>query len=143
MKDQWMQEAIKEAKKADFPYGAVIVKDNKIIAKAGTANRENLDPTAHAEITTIRKACRRLNTPNLTGTTLYTTCEPCPMCFTAAWWSKISKIVFGMNLEDSSRLMGQELEVKSEFLNKAGGNKMTIIGGILREDIIKLFKKVT
>jgi len=137
-----MHEAIKEAKKADFPYGAVIVKDNKIIARAGTANRENLDPTAHAEITAIRNACKKLKTSNLTGTTLYTTCEPCPMCFTAAWWSKISKIVFGMTLEDSTRLMGQELEVRSEYLNKAGGDQIKIIGGILREDIIKLFKDI-
>ena len=136
-----MQEAIKEARKADFPYGAVIVKDNKIIARAGTAKKESLDPTAHAEITVIREACEKLKSKNLVGTTLYSTCEPCPMCFTAAWWANIGEIIFGMDLEDSSKLVGQELEVKSEFLNKVGGEKINIKGGVLREDIIKLFNK--
>ncbi len=139
--EKFMSEAIKEAKKADFPYGAVIVKDNEIISRAGTAKKESLDPTAHAEITVIREACNKLKTTNLRGAILYSTCEPCPMCFTAAWWANISEIIFGMDLEDSSRLMGKELEVKSEFLNKAGGNKIKMTKNYMREEILSLFDK--
>ncbi len=139
MKDEkFMHIAINVAKKADFPYGAIIAKDNRIIAKAGTASKESLDPTEHAEINAIRKACKKLKSKELIGCTLYSTCEPCPMCFTAAWWAKIDRIVYGMTLKDSSRLMGKELEISCEFLNKKGGNRIKI-NQILRNECLKMF----
>ena len=76
---------------------------------------------------------------NLSGTTLYSTCEPCPMCFTACWWANIDRIVFGISLEDSSKLFVEEVLVSCEYLNKKGGDKIKIEGGILREEILKLF----
>ncbi len=88
---KFMKIAINVAKKADFPYSAVIVKNGEIISKAGTASKKSLDPTAHAEISAIRKACKKLKSRTLEGTTLYATCEPCPMCFTAAWWAKLKE----------------------------------------------------
>ena len=137
--ERFMQEAIAQAKKADFPYGAVIFYKGKIIAKAGTAGRKSIDPTAHAEITAIRKACRKLRQNHLKGATMYSTCEPCPMCFTACWWAGISRLVYGMTLQDSTRLLGQELEVSAATLNKKAGNVMMIKPKFMRAEVLKLF----
>jgi tRNA(Arg) A34 adenosine deaminase TadA len=135
---KFMRIAIEVARRTDFPYGAIIVKNGKIIAKAGTVSKWGIDPTAHAEITAIRKACRKLNSRKLKGATIYTTCEPCPMCFAAAWLSKVNRIVYGMSLQDSSRLMGKELEVNCKYLNKKGGNIIKI-SKVLRNECVKLF----
>ena len=137
-----MNIAIEEAKKADYPYAAVLVKNNEIIAQAGTASKDSLDLTAHAEIIAIREACKKLNSAELQGVTLYATVEPCPMCFTACWLVGISEIIYGISLEESSQLLFPEMKVTSQYLNEHSGSKIKITGGILKEDIIKIFKDV-
>jgi tRNA(Arg) A34 adenosine deaminase TadA len=135
--ERFMKIAIKEAKKGDYHFGAVIVKDRKIISKIhNTANQ--LDPTAHAEVNAIRKACKKLNSIDLSGCTLYTTCEPCPMCFTAAWWAKISRIVYGMEAEDVKE-EDWKINIKCNELNNRTGNKIQIKGGFLRDECLELF----
>jgi len=133
MKDEeFMKIAIEEAKKGDYPFGAVIVKDDKIISRAhNTANR--LDPTLHAEINAIIKACKKLKSKDLSGCTLYATCEPCPMCFTAAWWARVSRIVYGMEAEDVTE-EDWKIDIKCDELNKRSGNKIQIKGSVLREE---------
>ena len=143
--EKYMQMAIKEAKKAlregsRWPFGAVIVKGNKVIITCHNTVHSSKDPTDHAEINAIREACRKLNSKDLSGCTLYATCEPCPMCFTAAWWANISEIVYGTSLKDASSL-GREMLVSSKFLNKKGGSKIRIRGGLLRGECIKLYEK--
>lgn len=138
--EEFMRIAIKEAKKADFPYGAVIVKKGKVIARAGTAGAKSTDPTAHAEVTAIRKACKKLNSKTLVGCTLYSTCEPCPMCFAAMWWAKIETLVFGMSLKDSNRLSGPEINMSCTVLNRQGGNRIKVLGGLLKRECLGLFK---
>ena len=135
---EFMQLAIKEAKKGDYPFGAVIVKDEKIIAKAH--NTATLDPTAHAEINAIKKACKKLKTTNLQGCTLYATCEPCPMCFIAAWWAEISKIVYGAEAEDVPE-DEWKIDVKCAYLNSKSKNKIRLEGGFLRKECVELLKK--
>ncbi len=135
-----MRIAIEEAKKADYPYAVVLVKNNKVIAKAKTASKDSIDPTAHAEITAIREACIKFNSKKLEGVTLYSTVELCPMCFTASWWAGISEIVYGISLDESSKLLFPEINVTSQYLNENSGNKIKITGGILSEDIRKIFK---
>jgi len=136
--EKFMKIAIEEAKKSPFPFGAILVKDGKVIAKSGD-NLEPQDPvTAHAEISVIRQACKILNNKHIPGTVLYSTCEPCPMCFTAAWWAHISKIVYGISLEDSNNLFGEELLVKSSYLNSKTNNKIELMEGVLRDEILKL-----
>ena len=76
------------------PFGAVIVKDNKIIGYGNNKVLTEKDPTAHAEIIAIRNACKRLNTHDLTGCVIYTTSEPCPMCLSAIIWSNIKEVYF-------------------------------------------------
>jgi len=134
-----MRIAIEEAKKGDFPYGAIIVKNNQIISKAYNTTKKDNDPTAHGEINAIRQACKKIKSPLLNGCILYTTSEPCAMCFTAAWWAKISKIVYGAEIEDSP---GTEIEIKCKTLNNDSGNLIEIEGGLLREECIKLLKVV-
>lgn len=87
-------------KKTGGPFGAVIVLDGKIIASAGNSVLKDLDPTAHAEINAIRQACRQLGRFDLTGATLYTTGECCPMCYAAAYWARISKIYYAVPWQD-------------------------------------------
>ncbi len=133
--EEFMNLAIEEAKKGDFPFGAVIVRENKIIAKA--YNTAKIDPTAHAEVNAIRNACRILNTKDLSGCTLYTTCEPCPMCFFAAWWANISRIVYGAEGKDVPE-DDWKTNVKSSYLNENSGNRISIKGGVLRTECLHL-----
>jgi tRNA(adenine34) deaminase len=99
MKEFYMNEALKEANRAlclkEVPVGAVIVKDNKIIARSYNLKETLNDPTAHAEILAIKKACEVLNNWRLSGCEMYVTLEPCPMCASAIAQSRISKIYIG------------------------------------------------
>lgn len=105
----WMQEAIKEANsfeitKTGGPFGAVIVKENQVIAKGRNLVTVENDPTAHAEVVAIRHACKHLNRFSLQGCTLYTSCEPCPMCLAAIYWARIDKVYFACNREDAAKI---------------------------------------
>jgi tRNA(Arg) A34 adenosine deaminase TadA len=84
------------------PFGAVVVKDGKIIGRGWNQVTSSNDPTAHAEIVAIREACRQLNTFQLVGCELYASCEPCPMCLAAIYWSRISHLFFAGTRQDAS-----------------------------------------
>ena len=86
------------------PFGAVIVKDGVIIAKAHNQVVSRQDPTAHAEVSCIRKACRKLKTHDLSGCVLYTSCEPCPMCLNAAKWANITQIFYAASRDDADAI---------------------------------------
>jgi Cytosine/adenosine deaminases len=86
------------------PFGAVIVKDGEIIATGTNRVVPDTDPTAHAEINAIRKACKKIGDFKLTGCTIYSSCEPCPMCLSAIYWAGISKIVYGNTKEDAKTI---------------------------------------
>lgn len=134
-----MRVAIKDAKKHGLHFGAVVVKDGKIIAKAG--KRPRGDPRFHAETQALIKATNKLKNRNLKGYTLYTTCEPCPMCFYMAWITHISKIVYGATLEDSIKYGFEEINLGIDELNKKGGNRIKFQKEFLREECLELFKK--
>ena len=85
------------------PYGAIIVKQEKVIALSGNRVTANIDPTAHAEIIAIRQACVTLNDFKLTGCTLYSSCEPCPMCLGAIYWARLEKIYYACNRNDAAK----------------------------------------
>ena len=86
------------------PFGAVIVKDSKVIATGVNRVTANNDPTAHAEIMAIRAAAQKLNDYNLSGCTIYTSCEPCPMCLSAIYWARIDEIYFGNTKLDAKSI---------------------------------------
>ena len=89
---------------AGGPFGAVIVKDGQIVGEGVNTVTATLDATAHAEITAIRDACRKLNTFDLSDCELYTSCEPCPMCWAASYWAHIKTIYYGNTAEDAARI---------------------------------------
>ena len=86
------------------PFGAVIVRDGRVLAEGWNRVTSSNDPTAHAEVTAIRRACEDLGTFSLPGATLYTSCEPCPMCLAAAYWARVSRIVFANTRQDAAAI---------------------------------------
>jgi tRNA(Arg) A34 adenosine deaminase TadA len=108
MTDKFMKEAVRCSAKSLVakygPFGAVIVKDGKIIARAWNKVKENKDPTAHAEILAIRKAGKKLGTHRLDGCEIYSSCEPCPMCLAAIYWANISKIYFANTRKGANKI---------------------------------------
>lgn len=84
------------------PYGAIIVKDNRLIAASGNKVTSTIDPTAHAEVMAIRLACKQLNDFQLQGCILYSSCEPCPMCLGAIYWARLAKVYFACSRHDAA-----------------------------------------
>ena len=123
-KEKFMRKAIalsiKNIQNGGGPFGAVIVKDGKIVATGINRVTANTDPTAHAEINAIRKASKKLGTFDLTGCEIYTSCEPCPMCLGAVYWAHLDKMYYG-NTKADARNIGfndsfiyDEIELKPE-----------------------------
>lgn len=141
---RFMQLAIVKAKegikKGQTPFGACIVKDSEVISSAHNVVWKNTDVTAHAEINAIRKACRKLNSIDLSGCTIYCTTEPCPMCFGACHWARISKIIFGTTIEDSKEFGFNELRISNSKMKSAGYADLEITGSFLRDKCLELFK---
>ena len=108
MNNEFMARAIElsivSVKNGGGPFGCVIVKNNNIIAEGSNEVTFSNDPTAHAEIVTIRKACKSVNNFNLKGSEMYTSCEPCPMCLSAIYWSHIDIIYYGNTRLDASKI---------------------------------------
>ena len=96
--------SLQNLKKGGGPFGAVIVKDNKVIATGVNRVTSHNDPTAHAEIVAIRSATRKLPSFNLQGCTIYTSCEPCPMCLAAIYWAHLDKIYYANTKTDAKNI---------------------------------------
>ena len=116
--------AVENVNNGGGPFGAVIVKDGRIISTGVNRVTSQNDPTAHAEVMAIREACSKLGTFDLSGTVLYTLCEPCPMCLGAIYWAHIDKIYYGANQHDAASanfddsFIYKELELKPEERHK-------------------------
>ena len=108
------------------PFGACIVKDGAVVACAHNVVWATTDITAHAEVNAIRQACKALNAIDLGGCTLYSTCDPCPMCFSAIHWAKITRVVFGARIEDAQTAGFSELSISNETMKKLGGSPVLI-----------------
>lgn len=96
--------AVENIKNGGGPFGAVIVKDGKVVATGANRVTANNDPTAHAEVSAIRAACTKLGTFDLSGCVIYTSCEPCPMCLGAIYWAHLDKIYYGANQFDAAKI---------------------------------------
>ncbi len=131
--------SIKSAETIGGPFGCVIVKDNKIISEGSNKVTSTNDPTAHGEIVAIREACLKLNTFNLSGCELYTTCEPCPMCLSAIYWSHIDKIFYANTRDDAKNIDFDDSFIYSEINKKIGDRKIQMIQ-MLRDEALKAFK---
>ncbi|MDD5085131.1 MAG: nucleoside deaminase [Candidatus Omnitrophica bacterium] len=140
MKDaSFMRIAIKEgcrgAKRGDGgPFGACVVKGGRLIARGHNTVLGKNDPTGHAEINAIRAACRKLKTYILKGATIYSTTEPCPMCFAAIHWAKISRLVYGTCIKDVKKLGFNELLIPVPRLKKLGKSPVRLKSSFMRKE---------
>ena len=131
--------SINNIKNNGGPFGCVIVHNNKIIAEGVNRVTSNNDPTAHAEIVAIREACKKLNTFNLQGTQLYTSCEPCPMCLSAMYWAHIDKIFYGNSRNDAAKINFDDKFIYDEFKVKMSHRKIPLVQ-LSSDYAIKAFK---
>jgi tRNA(Arg) A34 adenosine deaminase TadA len=122
------------------PFGALIVDSatGKILMRALNAVRQENDPSSHAEVRTVRKACKKLGKPSLKGYTMYTTCEPCPMCMANALWAGLDRVVYAATIEDANRHCKQ-IHISAEELNRRSDMPLEVAGPILRDEAYKLF----
>ncbi len=141
--ERYMKLAITAARagitRGQTPFGACIVKDEKVISCSSNSVWNDMDITAHAEINAIRAACKKLNTVDLTGCVIFSTCEPCPMCFSACSWARISRIVFGARIEDAKQFGFSELRISNEKMREIGSASIEIVTDFMREECILLF----
>jgi tRNA(Arg) A34 adenosine deaminase TadA len=126
--------------KGQTPFGACIVRDGRVVACEHNAVWDRTDSTAHAEVQAIRVACARLGTVDLSGCEIYATCEPCPMCFGAIHWARISTIVFGSRIADAKGLGFSELTISNQQMKENGGSPLAIVPDYLREECAALFR---
>jgi len=121
------------------PFGCVIVKENKIIAEGSNKVTSSNDPTAHAEVVAIREACKKLNTFNLTGCDLYTSCEPCPMCLSAIYWARIEKIYYANTRDDAQKIDFDDSLIYSELLKNVKKRRISMVQ-MMRDEALKAFE---
>lgn len=126
--------------KGQSPFGACIVRDGIALATTHNHVRLEYDATAHAEVCAIRAACGSINDVHLTGATIYSTTEPCPMCFTAIHWAQIERIVFGARVEDAKQFGFNELQISNETMKSVGIAGVEITPDFMRDEAIELFR---
>ena len=131
--------SIESAKSKGGPFGCVIVKNNKIIAEGSNKVTMNNDPTAHGEIIAIRAVCQKLNTFNLSECNLYSSCEPCPMCLSAIYWSRIENIFYANTRIDAKNIDFDDSFIYSE-INKNLENRKIKMHQIHRDEALEAFK---
>lgn len=121
------------------PFGAVIVKDGKVIATGVNRVTAHKDPTAHAEITAIRKASKKLGTFDLSGCEIYTSCEPCPMCLGAVYWAHLDKMYYGNTKTDAKNIGFDDLFIYDEIELRPEQRHVTTTQ-LLADEAIKAFE---
>lgn len=123
------------------PFGACVVRGDEAVAVAHNVVLATTDITAHAEVTAIREACRALGTVDLGGCVIYSTCEPCPMCFSACHWANLDRIVYGASIADAAASGFRELTVSNDDMKRLGGSRVGIEPGFLRDEALELFRE--
>jgi tRNA(Arg) A34 adenosine deaminase TadA len=121
------------------PFGAVIVRDGEIIAEGYNQVTSGNDPTAHAEVSAIREACRKLGTFALTDCDIYTSCEPCPMCLSAIYWARLRRMVYANARQDAARI-GFDDEFLYQEVAKAIDDRTLPTTRLLADEAIEAFK---
>ena len=139
-----MNEAIIESKKSiiegNGPTGCIIVKDGVIVARGHNEEHTNCDPTAHAEIVTIRRLCIKIGSKNLDGYTLYSTLQPCGMCSVACLWANVSTIVYGASRKNVGKNLFMEEHLNTiDFVADSCHKDLKVIPNILAEDCVALY----
>lgn len=141
----FMRRAIAKARQGvaagQSPFGACIVRGDTVVACEHNLVWATTDITAHAEVTAIRAACKALATIDLSGCTIYSTCEPCPMCFGACHWAGVDRLVFGAGIPDAERIGFGELQIAAARLRELGASPMEVVGGCLRAENVAVMEE--
>ncbi len=142
--EAFMRRAIELSKEkmqggAGGPFGAVIVKDGEIISEGWNQVTSTNDPTAHAEIVAVRNACKKLNNFELHGCTVYTSCEPCPMCLSAIFWSRCANIFYANTRDDAAAIQFDDQKLYRELTLPFHRRKIPMTQ-ISREEALVAFK---
>lgn len=139
----YMRLAIRKAQEGivagQSPFGAVLIKDERVVAATHNTVWRDSDPTAHAEVNCIRRAASALQTIFLNGCIMYSTTEPCPMCLSATHWAKIERVVYGASIADAAAAGFCELTVDAKRLVEMGKSPLRVESGLLREECAALF----
>jgi tRNA(Arg) A34 adenosine deaminase TadA len=143
MKEKFMREAIrlsleKSRENCGGPFGAVVVRAGKIIGRGWNQVTSKNDPTAHAEVSAIRAACKKLNTFQLDDCELYTSCEPCPMCLSAIYWARIRRIFYANTRRDAAKIKFDDDLIYSEISRPMARRKIPM-RQLLRPEALKAF----
>lgn len=141
--EDYMKIAIEEAKKGDMPYGAVLVKDDKVVMKGYNTAQQDHDVSAHGEINVLRQFTKKIGNYDLDalkGYTLYTTCEPCAMCAAACVWVGVSEIVYGASVEQLLNIGSEQINISCQTIIDKGFQKIKVVSGILAEECLALFQ---
>ncbi len=136
----FMRLTLEEAAKGDFPFGAVITRNGKVLAKGRNLSKQQRDPTAHGEMVAIRRFLAEYGPEELKGTTLYTSGESCPMCMGAIVWCGISRVVYGASIAQLATKIGQIMITDQEIADKSPFAEISLTGGVLAEELLALFK---
>jgi tRNA(Arg) A34 adenosine deaminase TadA len=140
----FMLRAVREARRNlarpdGGPFGACVVKDGRVVAVArNTVLRD--DATCHAEVNAIRRASKKLGTFDLSGCEIYSTTEPCPMCFGAIHWARIGTVFYGTGIKDAARAGFNELRVSNAQMKTLGRSRIVLVPGVLRSECLDLFE---
>jgi guanine deaminase len=142
--NEFMSRAIELSKRnmetnAGGPFGAVIVKDGKIIGEGWNQVTSTNDPTAHAEVQAIRNACKNLNTFDLHGAEIYTSCEPCPMCLSAIYWARLGKIYYANTKKDAAAINFDDDFIYQEIPKPYPQRSIPLVP-LMREEALQIFK---
>ena len=138
---RFMRMAIEEARQADFPFGAVIVRDGAVIARGRNLGRTNRDATAHGEMVAIRRCLAEHGPDALRGSTLYTSGEPCAMCMGAIIWCHLGRMVFAASVDQLATKIDQIMVSSAEIRAKSIFVPISITGGVLADEAMALFVK--
>jgi tRNA(adenine34) deaminase len=138
---KFMRLAIEEARQADFPFGAVIVRDGAVIARGRNLGRTNRDPTAHGEMVAIRTCLADHGPAALRGSTLYTSGEPCAMCMGAIIWCHLGRLVYAVSMDQLATRLDQIMVSSAEIRAKSVFVPISITGGVLADEAMALFTK--
>jgi tRNA(Arg) A34 adenosine deaminase TadA len=122
------------------PFGCVIVRDGEVVSEGVNRVPASNDPTAHAEVVAIRNACATLGTYVLAGCTMYTTGEPCPMCYAAAWWARIEEIYHSSTIRDALAYGAFDDEAIYEAITRPGPERRVPARELLRDEMVEVWQ---
>jgi tRNA(Arg) A34 adenosine deaminase TadA len=143
--ERFMRLAIEECGRGiaagQTPFGACVARGDEVVAVAHNRVWLDTDITAHAEIVCLRRACRAAGAIDLAGCVIYSTTEPCPMCFSACHWANLDAVVYGASNADAQAAGFNELTVSDADMKRLGGSQVELVGGFMRDACADLFRQ--